>query len=147
MAAHLALAPPPPTDLNPFLPPALCAIILKAIEKRPDDRFQTAADFRAKLESLMSGVTPGAGQPAVAPAPGPDVPARGATPPSGTAAWSPGVLEATVKDLAVYIGPMAKIIVNRAAKQAQTPRQLYETVAAEIASPADRAKFLAKRGA
>jgi serine/threonine-protein kinase len=60
---------------------------------------------------------------------------------------SPAVLEATVKDLAVYIGPMAKIIVNRAAKQAQSPKQLYEAVAAEIPSPVDRAKFLAKRGA
>jgi len=143
MAAHLALAPPPPTDLNPFLPPALSAIILKAIEKRPDDRFQTAADFRANLESLMPGATPSAPQTA----PGADAPVRGATSPSGTATLSPGVLEATAKDLAVYIGPMAKIIVNRAAKQAQSPKQLYEAVAAEIASPVDRAKFLAKRGA
>jgi hypothetical protein len=60
---------------------------------------------------------------------------------------SPATREATVKDLAVYIGPMAKIIVNRAAKQAQSPKQLYETVAAEIQNPADRAKFLARRGA
>ena len=39
MAAHLAIAPPPPTELNPFLPAPVAAIILKAIQKRPDDRF------------------------------------------------------------------------------------------------------------
>lgn len=145
MAAHLALTPPSPTELNPFLPPALSAIILKSIEKRPGDRFQTAADFRATLEALMSGVTPSAAQAAITADPRIDTPAR-ATPPTGTATLGSGVLEATAKDLAVYIGPMAKIIVNRAAKQARTPRQLYEAVSAEIASPADRAKFLAKRG-
>jgi serine/threonine-protein kinase len=91
MAAHLALTPPPPIEINPFLPPALSAVILKAISKRPDDRFQTAAQFRAKLESLMP----------VAAESRPDVPARGATPPSGVATLNPGVVEAAVKDLAV----------------------------------------------
>ena len=134
MAAHLALTPPSPGEINPFLPPALSAIILKAIAKRPDDRFQTAAEFRAKLESLVAGVTPAAAA------------AQSVAAPSGAAILTPAILEATVKDLAVYIGPMAKIIVSRAAKQAQTPRKLYEAVAAEIASPGDRAKFLAKRG-
>jgi len=147
MAAHLAIAPQPPTELNPFLPPALSAIILKSIEKRPDDRFQTAAEFRGRLESLLSSGTPTVAQPAMATGPRPEIAARAPTPPSGTSILSPAVLEATVKDLAVYIGPMAKIIVNRAAKQAQSPKQLYEAVAAEIPSPVDRAKFLAKRGA
>jgi len=77
----------------------------------------------------------------------PDVAVRPSTPPSGTSLIHPAIVEATVKDLAAYIGPMAKIIVNRAAKQAQNPKQLYETVALEISSVADRTKFLAKRGA
>jgi eukaryotic-like serine/threonine-protein kinase len=55
-------------------------------------------------------------------------------------------LERLKKDLAVYIGPMARIIVARAAKSSGSLRQLYETVAAEIPSPADRQKFLASRG-
>lgn len=147
MAAHLAVAPLSPAELNPFLPPALSAIVLKSIEKRPDDRFQTAAEFRARLESLMSAGAPAVPQPAMVTGPRSEVPVRAATPPSGTSVLSPSVLEATVKDLAVYIGPMAKIIVNRAARQAQSPKQLYEAVAAEISSPVDRARFLAKRGA
>lgn len=67
-------------------------------------------------------------------------------PPPGAAGLEPSVLRAAVKDLAFYIGPMAEVIVNRAAKQAQNPKELYDAVAAEITSPADRAKFLAHRG-
>jgi len=147
MAAHLAIAPPPPTELNPFLPPAVAAIITKSIQKRPDDRFQTAAEFRASLEALMGGAPVTTTQPGMATNTQPDFSVRPPTPPSGTSILSPTIIEATVKDLAVYIGPMAKIIVNRAAKQAQSPKQLYEKVALEIPSVADRTKFLAKRGA
>jgi serine/threonine-protein kinase len=150
MAGHLAIMPPSPADLNPSLPAPLAAIILRSIQKRPEDRFQSAAEFRYYLEALMNpaGVsTAQAGTAAGAPADVPFSPAAPATPPSGTSILSPAVLDATAKDLAAYIGPMAKIIVNRAAKRAQTPKQLYEAVAAEIASAADRARFLAKRGA
>jgi serine/threonine-protein kinase len=149
MAAHLALTPPSPIELNPFLPPPVAAIILKAIAKRPDDRFQTASEFRTTLEALVASATPSGGQPAIAAATvsRPEIPVRPPTPPSGTAVISPDILDATTKDLAVYIGPMAKIIVNRAAKQATSPKQLYETVAAEISSVTDRVKFLTKRGA
>jgi serine/threonine-protein kinase len=147
MAAHLALTPPPPTELNPFLPPAVAAIIQKSIQKRPDDRFQTAAEFRASLEALMGGGAASMAQPAMMTNLQPGItPVRPLTPPSGTSILSPTIVEATIKDLAAYIGPMAKIIVNRAAKQAQSPKQLYETVALEIPSVADRTKFLAKRG-
>jgi serine/threonine-protein kinase len=147
MAAHLAIVPPSPSEINPFLPPVLSAIILKAMAKRPEDRFQTADEFRGHLESLVAGVTPQRGQTAImAEPPRLDTPSRGIAPTPSTAMWGPGVLEKVTKELAAYIGPMAKIIVNRAAKQATSPRQLYDAVAAEIASPVDRAKFLAKLG-
>jgi eukaryotic-like serine/threonine-protein kinase len=148
MAAHLAIAPPPPTELNPFLPPPVAAIILKSIEKRPDDRFQTAMEFRANLEALMGAQTPTNMQPSVRMTGAvPEFPTRPPTPASGTSILNPAIVDATVKDLATYIGPMAKIIVNRAAKKAQSPKELYEAVAQEIQSVTDRAKFLAKRGA
>jgi len=146
MAAHLALAPPSPIELNPFLPPAVAAIIQKSIQKRPDDRYQTAAEFRASLESLTGGAAQTTVQPGLQTTMPSELPVRAPTPPSGTSILPPAIIDATVKDLAVYIGPMAKIIVNRAAKKAQTPRQLYETVAQEISSVADRIKFLEKRG-
>jgi serine/threonine protein kinase len=148
MAAHLAIAPPSPIELNPFLPPPVAAIIIKAIQKRPDDRFQTAAEFSASLEALSGApATPMHMQPSTRITGAvPELPVRPPTPPSGTSILNPAIVEATVKDLAVYIGPMAKIIVNRASKKAQSPKELYEAVALEITSVTDRTKFLAKRG-
>ncbi len=57
--------------------------------------------------------------------------------------FDPAQIERARKSLAVYVGPMAKVIVNRAARQAQSIRQLYEMVSQEIPSPSDRQKFLA----
>ena len=39
------------TQLETTLPPSLAAIILKMLAKRPEDRFQTAAELLAELET------------------------------------------------------------------------------------------------
>lgn len=54
----------------------------------------------------------------------------------------PAILEQARKDLAEYIGPMARMLVNRAAKMAPTPAALYEMLAGEIPSAIDRETFL-----
>lgn len=61
------------------------------------------------------------------------------------AAWDPALLERVSRELAVYIGPMARILVARAAGRTLSVAALYEALAAEIASPGDRQKFLASR--
>ncbi len=70
-------------------------------------------------------------------------------PPSGTehrektsTTWEPAVLERARKDLAAYIGPMAKVMVDRAAAKTTTRAALYQTLATEIPSPKDRENFL-----
>ncbi len=52
MNAHLHDAPPAPTSLNSAIPKELEAVILKAIAKDPNQRFQTARDFRNALLTL-----------------------------------------------------------------------------------------------
>jgi hypothetical protein len=67
------------------------------------------------------------------------------TPARKAKVWDPAVLERASKDLAVYIGPMAKVIVSRAAERTLSMKELYEALAAEIVSPSDRQKFLASQ--
>ena len=45
LAAHRELAPRPPTALNPEIPAAVEKVVLRALEKKPERRFNTAADF------------------------------------------------------------------------------------------------------
>ena len=52
------------------------------------------------------------------------------------------VLEAARRDLAVYLGPIAKVLVKQVAAKTQTPRELYQRLAEHIPAAADRAAFL-----
>jgi hypothetical protein len=57
--------------------------------------------------------------------------------------WDPGLLYRARKELAEYIGPMAKFIVDRASGEARNRKELLEALAAEIRSAKDRELFLA----
>ena len=46
---HLREPPPPPRSIRAGVPRALDGALLKALEKEPDDRYQTAGDMRAAL--------------------------------------------------------------------------------------------------
>ena len=48
--------PVPPSALNGDVPPALDAIVLKALAKNPDNRYQTAEEMREDLERFRSGL-------------------------------------------------------------------------------------------
>jgi serine/threonine protein kinase len=60
MLAHVEQLPQPPIEVNPGIPPALNEVILTALAKDPEDRFQSADLFRSALEKVsLSSVTPG----------------------------------------------------------------------------------------
>ncbi|QDF99194.1 hypothetical protein CJ010_22955 [Azoarcus sp. DD4] len=61
MRAHIELPPPPPSGLVAGLPPALEAVILRALAKSPADRYQGAEAFRAELEQLLATADSGDG--------------------------------------------------------------------------------------
>ena len=51
-AEVLRVDPPPPSTLNTRVPPELDRITMKALAKRPEERYQTAADFARDLRAF-----------------------------------------------------------------------------------------------
>lgn len=77
----------------------------------------------------------------------PSVVAGPAKAPSGhPLALAEDEIKRVMSRLAKLIGPLARIIVERAAKSAKDPEEFYRTVAAPIHDEADRAAFLAAAG-
>jgi class 3 adenylate cyclase len=58
-------------------------------------------------------------------------------------AWDPGFLDRARKVLAQHMGPVARLLVDRAAGQAVSETELVELLAAEIGPASDRAAFRA----
>ena len=53
---HVRENPVPPSRVDPDVPAWADAIVLKAMAKSPDDRYQSAADMRADLQRAASGM-------------------------------------------------------------------------------------------
>jgi serine/threonine protein kinase/ligand-binding sensor domain-containing protein len=96
---HVNAPLPPPRQIKPDLPPAVERVILKAMAKAPDDRYQTAKEMIAALDRAVAEATDTRTEPKVPvdkldetvlkprPSPPPPVAAPGA-PPSATPAPS-----------------------------------------------------------
>ena len=136
MRAQLELQPTPLSSFNPGLPHAIVTAVERAMAKQPENRFQTAQEFQIALERAK--------QPLLSSEPSRPAPFQ--TPAPATTSLDPARIERLRKELAQYVGPMARILVDRAAKKAVSLQQLYEMVAAEIPKPKDRESFLTNRG-
>jgi serine/threonine-protein kinase len=62
------------------------------------------------------------------------------------ASLSPEVIDLAQRKLTVYVGPIAKVVVRKAAAQAATSRQFYLILADSIGKDVDRVKFLDEVG-
>ena len=140
MKAQLEQKPIPPVELSPEIPTVLSRVIEKAIEKAPENRYQTADEFRAALLVLSFATAP---SPEAVKAPT-TVAATGLRTVAAKG-WNEADLEKAKTQLALYVGPMARVIVARAAKTAGSLQELYDVLAPEIPSAVDRQKFLASR--
>ncbi len=144
MRARLNELPPPPAEINPRLPIALSNTLLKALERNPADRFASAEEFLNALAAIpatainqvLSVVTStlqtsgSAGQ-------------RVQTKNGSQSVSFP--LDDVSKKLAVYIGPIASVVVRKLAPKCSDLDQLYKEAATHIASEADRQRFLQSR--
>ena len=55
--AIVNLEPPPPRKLNPRVPASLERVIIKALKKKPVERYQRAADLRADLKGVQREIS------------------------------------------------------------------------------------------
>jgi serine/threonine-protein kinase len=58
MNSHVHHPPPRPAAYYPHIPPALENVVLKALAKHPDSRFQTVEEFGAALDATCAYVQP-----------------------------------------------------------------------------------------
>jgi serine/threonine protein kinase len=83
LSAQAEIEPEPPSRFADVpIPAELDAVVLKALAKRPEDRFQTAAEFERELERIAEQLE-GTGTPAPQGAPSTDSSSRVSTPGSG----------------------------------------------------------------
>jgi eukaryotic-like serine/threonine-protein kinase len=52
---HVREAPVPPSQLDPEITPEIDAVVLKALAKDPNDRYQSAGEMKADIARLLSG--------------------------------------------------------------------------------------------
>jgi serine/threonine-protein kinase len=152
-SGHLKSVPADPVTINRDIPVRLSRIVLKSLAKSPDDRFQTAKEF---LETL--GLPPSGDTTTLATSTLPGQASRAFnrhnpeqvedSPPAsspGKKVIDTSVLDSVSRDLAYHVGPIAKLIVSRAAKRAATLDDLFALVATEISTEKKRQDFLATR--
>lgn len=86
MRAHVEMPPPAPSERAADVPPELERIILTALAKDPNARFQSAEQFYAELEALQIGGEPAPGHASIPAAAGPGavpaMPSRKSWPPT-----------------------------------------------------------------
>jgi eukaryotic-like serine/threonine-protein kinase len=158
MTSHLEQVPTLPSDINPAIPYSLSMTVLKSLAKDPAERFQSATDFLNALTHILLDETPtlqtlaiqpgspgSSSDPAKTPAGSPAGKVSSGPTATSTKRFDPAILDSVSKELAVFIGPIAKVVVKRAAEHCSSVDDLYGTVAAEIGSEKNRASFLARK--
>jgi eukaryotic-like serine/threonine-protein kinase len=148
MRAHLTEQPIAPIELNSRLPAALSGAILKALEKKPEDRFASAQEFLAALNTVsITGIEDVFSMPTsmlpVAGSSGERAQSSVGQAPKSAAQEFP--IGDITKKLAIYIGPIASVLVRKLAAKCTDINQLYREAAAHIPSEKDRQRFLQSR--
>ncbi len=154
--------PPPPSSVEGALPGGrFDAVVATALAKDPRDRFANAAAFRDAVAQALGQPAPSAvsrdavyGLPAlseyapteriVSPFGAPFV--NGAAPPTNTGSppthWDPSVLAQVESQLARHVGPLAAVLVRRAAKECHDLPSLQTRLAEQITNAQAREAFL-----
>jgi len=149
--------PEPPSQVDPSHRwPQYDDVVARALQKSPANRYPSAAAFRADIlaeyaqpvantiseETIISAVArPIAVEPGTPSVPKSAPPSSGGTstpPPTG---WSAPVLAGVEIELARFVGPVAKVLVRRAARDHKQIDALVVVLLEAIDRPQDREAF------
>jgi serine/threonine-protein kinase len=153
MSRHLNEDAPLARTLIPELTIGFSSALAKAMARRREERTSSALAFALDLAASPGPAAPrlpsGLALPR-APSPTPPggsprtpTPAGHATPIPG---WDPAQLQRLERELTPLVGPMAGILVRRAARQVQDDSELRRRLAQEIPDGQKRQAFLASGG-
>lgn len=151
MSRHLNERPPDPRAFTPELGPGFCAALLKLMERDRQLRPQGAEEAERMFAQLQAGEAPAAPRPDAAdplPAAGPDPAAsafetavsKALEPPAGP--WDAEVYRRVEERLALRVGPLARVLVKKASREAADFEDLCRRVAEQVPDGAARASFL-----
>lgn len=157
---------PPSTIEGAERPGWFDTIIARALAKRPEDRYATAEEFKQALtDSIGQSIDDTGWEKTVMLAPArarPVQPLATVAPPSlsgaslpgstagtaGTASaptpshWDKAQLSQAELTLAKHVGPLASVLVRRAARECQDINELYNKLAEQVTDPRARDAFL-----
>ena len=132
--------PRPPSQVSSLaLPVAIDEIVAIALAKAPEERFQNAHAFHHALQLAAGGASAG-------------ISAVEATvvnlahvelAPASKADWDETTLSTVERNLAHFVGPMAKLLVRKASTQTHDVAELYTLLATNINDQAERRRFVA----
>ncbi|WP_158750870.1 serine/threonine-protein kinase [Acidobacterium sp. S8] len=149
MRSHLNDRPAPPMTRNRQLPERLSDALMKSLEKAPEERFATAQEFLTALNAISGTGLQDAYSVETTPlhipgssAPSPQRKGSGSQPMQTPSQVAQFPLDDISRKLAVYIGPIAKVVVRKLAPKCTDIDQLYKEAATHISSEKDRQKFL-----
>ena len=130
----LNTTPPRPSALRPSLPAALDAVLLRGLARDPGARFADACEFQRALDAALA--------PALAPVPIHHHPEPGTVVMPAPLTLSDAELHEAETTLATHIGPLARVLVRRAAASAHSRDAWLEEIARNISDDDERRRFL-----
>jgi tRNA A-37 threonylcarbamoyl transferase component Bud32 len=130
----------PPSEVSSLaIPEGIDEVIGLALAKLPEQRFQNAHAFHHALQLAAGGM--------VGPRESVDATvvnlAQVQLAPQAQADWDETTLNTVERNLARYVGPLAKVLVRKAATQTQDMAELYSLLATNIGDRDERRKFVA----
>ena len=135
--------PRPPSQVSALpLPPAIDEIVAIALAKLPEQRFQNAHAFNHALQLAAGSMTGAAASLEATVVNLAHVELE--PPPKGE--WDDTTLMTIERNLAHYVGPVAKLLVRKAATQTHDVSELYSLLSANINNDDQRRRFVAMGG-